>query len=113
MHIVRTTRPRQALAAMAVACIALIAAACVPEPSGPPPTTVPGTIKTVTNATFEWTISREADNGSFAPGQVNYWSAGQSDSTAATYVPTNGNATVLKKNASGTYVPIGSEASVS
>jgi hypothetical protein len=94
-----------------VAATAMALAACTTTPSAPT-TTAPGT-RTVSNATFEWTISREADNGSFAPGQVNYWSAGQSDSTQATYVATNGNATVLKKNASGTYVPIGSEAAVS
>ena len=73
-------------------------------PDPPPVDPGPSTVKTVSNATFEWTISREAD-GSFAPGEVNYWSAGQSDSTVATYVPTNGHVTVLKKNASGTYVP--------
>jgi hypothetical protein len=108
---------RRVVAAVALAVAALAVAACTPPDTGTPGTTTtttpPVANKTVTNATLEWTISREADNGSFAPGQVNYWSAGISDSTAATYVPTNGNVTVLKKNASGTYVPIGSEAAVS
>src|SRR5690606_16382105 len=95
-----------------------VAAACIP-PTEPSPTsststtsTAPSPVRTVTNASFEWTISREANNGAFAPGEVNYWSAGKSDSTAATYVPTNGNATVLKQNASGAYVPINSETTV-
>jgi len=111
-----TTRrgSRRVVAALAVAVAAVAIASCAPPDPGPPtPTTTPSaTIKTVSNASLEWTISREADNGSMAPGQVNYWSAGITDGTAATYVPTNGNATVLKKNASGTYVPIGSETAV-
>jgi hypothetical protein len=112
-----TTRrgPRRVVAAVAVAIAAIAIAACAPPDPGPttPTTAPPASVKTVTNATLEWTISREADNGSMAPGQVNYWSAGITDSTAATYVPTNGNATVLKKNAAGTYVPIGSAPAVS
>jgi hypothetical protein len=109
-----TTTRRRALAVAAVAAIAAVTAACAPPtPPGPPPTTAPGTVRAVSNATLEWTVSREANNGTFAPGQVNYWSAGQSDSTQATYVATNGNATVLKRNAAGTYVPIGSEPAVS
>lgn len=99
----RTLR-RPVLAAVALAAVAALGAACTPSPSE---------ARTVSDATLEWTISREADNGAFAPGQVNYWSAGRSDSTEATYVATDGDVTVLKKNASGTYVPIGSEASVS
>ena len=106
---------RGIVAALAAGAIALVAA-CAPPPSGggttTTTTTAPGAVRTVSNATFEWTISREADNGSMAPGQVNYWSAGVTDSTSATYLPTNGNVTVLKKNAAGTYVPIGSETAV-
>lgn len=123
----QTTRrgSRRVVAALALSVAALALAACVPPDPGPgtPGTTTTSTttsttppvstVKAVSNATLEWTISREADNGSFAPGQVNYWTAGISDSTAATYLPTNGNVTVLKKNGSGTYVPIGSESSVS
>ncbi len=101
--------PRRLVAVVATAIVGLVTAACIaPSPPKPPATQVK-----LTNATLEWTVSREADNGTFAPGEVNYWSAGQSDSTAATYVATNGNATVLKKNAAGTYVPIGSESAVS
>lgn len=104
-----SSRSRRVVAALAVT-ITLVSAACVVQP---PPSVPPDTVKTLTNAVLEWTVSREADFASFAPGEVNYWSAGQSDSTAATYVATNGNATVLKKNASGVYVPIGSEPAVS
>jgi hypothetical protein len=105
---------RRVVAAVAVAVAAIAIAACAPPDPGPttPTTAPPASVRTVSNATLEWTISREADNGSMAPGQVNYWSAGITDGTEATYVPTNGNATVLKKNASGTFVPIGSEPAV-
>lgn len=113
------TPTRRALAAATLfAAGALAAAACTP-PTPPPPTTtttttVPGgSVVTVDDAVLEWAVSREADNGTFAPGQVNYWSAGESDSTEATYVATDGDVTVLKKNAAGTYVPIGSEPAVS
>ena len=106
----RAITRRRTLAVAFAAAAALTAAACAPEPTAPP--VGPGTVKTVSNATFEWTISREVDNGALN-GQPNYWSAGQSDSTSATYTATNGNVTVLKKNASGTFVPIGSEAAVS
>lgn len=95
---------RPLLVAVALATVAALGAACTPPPSE---------TRTVSDATLEWTISREADNGAFAPGQVNYWSAGRSDSTEATYVATDGDVTILKKNASGTYVPIGSESAVS
>jgi hypothetical protein len=107
---------RRALVALALTAVAALAAACVPATPGATTTTTtaaPGTIRAITGAELEWTVSREADSASFAPGQVNYWSAGQSDSTSATYSATNGNATVLKQNAAGTYVPIGSESSVS
>jgi hypothetical protein len=110
-----TTRRKRMLVLAAMTVLIGVAAACVPTtpPASTTTTTVAATVKTVSNATLEWTVSKEANNATFAPGQVNYWSAGQSDSTQATYVPTNGNATVLKKNASGNYVPIGSESAVS
>jgi hypothetical protein len=113
-HMTTTRRTRTLVLAVLTAAFGL-AAACVPTtpPASTTTTTAAATVKTVSNATFEWTVSKEANNGAFAPGQVNYWSAGQSDSTSATYVPSNGNATVLKKNAAGTYVPIGSESAVS
>lgn len=113
----RRTLRRAVVTAFAVSAMALVAA-CVPPPTDPgtptttPPTTAPNTTRTVSNATFEWTFNQQVNKVSQAPGQYNYWSAGITDSTAATYVPTNGNATVLKKNASGAYVPIGSEAAV-
>lgn len=113
-----STRPRAtrgALVAVALAAVAALAAACIPPSTTPTTTTtttVAGTVKSITGAALEWTVSPETDAASFAPGQVNYWSAGQSDSTSATYTATNGNVTVLKKNAAGTYVPIGSETAV-
>ena len=131
MTTTRPTRHRRrstALLGVILGATALVATAC-PEPPpsagsgttttpGPtttaaPTTTTPSSIKTLTNASFEWTVSKQTNNASQAPGQVNYWSAGISDGTAATYTATNGNATVLKKNAAGTYVPIGSETAVS
>ena len=109
----RSSRPatrRRLLGAAAIA-VAMAAVACAPDP-GPAPNPDPS-LRSVSNAVLEWTISREADNASLAPGIVNYWSAGRSDGTAATYVPTNGNVTVQKKNAAGSFVPIGSEPAVS
>lgn len=105
---------RRTLAVAFAAAATMTAAACVPPDSGGTTTTstVSSADKSVTNATFEWTVSREVDNGAMN-GQPNYWSAGQSDSTQGTYVATNANATVLKKNAAGTYVAIGSESAVS
>ncbi|MFN8053426.1 MAG: hypothetical protein U0Q22_18440 [Acidimicrobiales bacterium] len=110
---------RRARTGLALLAATLLGTACFPETPTPgpttttaPTTTTPSNVVSLTDASLEWTVSREADHGTFAPGQVNYWSAGESDSTQATYVPTSGNATVLKKNASGTYVPIGSEPAV-
>lgn len=109
----RSSRPatRRRLLGAAVTAVAMAAVACAPDP-GPAPNPDPS-LRSVSNAVLEWTISREADNASLAPGIVNYWSAGRSDGTAATYVPTNGNVTVQKKNAAGSFVPIGSEPAVS
>src|ERR1700760_3075446 len=85
---------------LALVVTALTTVSCVTPPAGgggpATTTTLASTVRTVTNAGFEWTISREADHGTPAPGLVNYWTAGQSDGTAATYVATNGGATVLK-----------------
>src|SRR6187551_599440 len=60
---------------------------------------------TVSNATFEWTVSDETNALAFN-GQCNFWSGGQSNGTVATYGATGGNATVLKLNASDVYVPV-------
>jgi hypothetical protein len=60
---------------------------------------------TVSNATFEWTVSDETNAAAFN-GQCNFWSGGESDGTAATYGATGGNATVLKLNASDVHVPV-------
>ena len=65
---------------------------------------------TITGATLEWTVSDEANAASFN-GQCNFMSAGKSDGSASTYTATDGNATVLKLNASDEYVPISSYAS--
>lgn len=113
MNIPRTLTRRRTLVVAVAAVVTMAAAACVPPDDGSATTsTVAGVTKAVSNATFEWTISREADNGAMN-GQPNYWSAGQSDSTQSTYTSTNANATVLKKNAAGAFVPIGSDAAVS
>ncbi len=116
-----TTR-RRALGMAAAAAAALVIGACAPEA---PPTTTPTSsttsttvatnpVKTVTNASLEWTISAEANNAAFAPGQYNYWNAGTTPATsAANYVATNGDVTIQKKNAAGTYVDIASESAVS
>lgn len=113
MNTPRILTRRRTLAVAFAAAAAVTASACVPPDTGGATTTstVAGADKVVANATFEWTISREVDNGAMN-GRPNYWSAGQSDSTQSTYVATNGNATVLKKNAAGSYVAIGSEAAV-
>lgn len=106
MKHLKPTTGRRGLFAAAMLAAALAITACAPDPG------IPDTTRAVQNATFEWTISREADKGAYN-GQVNYWSAGQSDSTQATYVPTDGNVTVLKRNSAGGFVPIGADASVS
>ncbi|MEZ5252620.1 MAG: hypothetical protein R2689_02010 [Microthrixaceae bacterium] len=59
----------------------------------------------ITDATFEWSVSEEANTGSFN-GQCNFMSAGVSDGYAGTYKATDGNATVLKLNSANEYVPI-------
>lgn len=98
------TRRRTMAVAFAAAAIAVVAA-CTPPPDGE-------NTKSVSNAAFEWTVSNETNNGAF-DGSHNFWAAGQSTGTEAQYKATDGNAAVLKKNASGTYVPIGSESAVS
>ena len=97
-----------------VGLTSLVASACFQEPpaGGGTTTSTMSSVKTLTNASFEWTFSEQTNVRSMAPGQPNYWSAGVSDSTQATYNATDGGATVLKKNAAGTYVPIGSEPAV-
>jgi len=117
---------RSALGAVAAVAAALVIGACAPET---PPTTTPTSstsstttsstvptnpVKSVTAARLEWTISAEANNAAFAPGQYNYWNAGTTPATTeGAYVATNGDVTIQKKNASGTYVNIGSEPAVS
>lgn len=113
---------RSLLGAAVAAAAALTIGACVPEApptsttptTSTPPTTAPNTVRTLDDVALNWTISQEANNGSFAPGQVNFWNAGATAaSSEATYVATDGDVTIQKKNASGTFVNIGSESSVS
>lgn len=59
----------------------------------------------IENATFEWDVNIEANIGAFN-GSCNYLSAGESDGSASTYNPTDGNATVVKLTAEDTYEPI-------
>lgn len=105
---------RRVLGVAAVAAAAVTLGACVPET--PPATTTPvdpALIKTITNGTLDWTISQEANNGAFS-GDVNFWNASATPATnQATYKATDGDITVLKKNAAGNYVAIGSESAVS
>lgn len=116
---------RSALGVAASVAAALVIGACAPE--APPSTTTPTSststtsttvapdpVKAVDAATLHWTISQEANNAAFAPGQQNYWNAGTTPATnEAGYLATDGDVTIEKKNASGTYVAIGSEPSVS
>jgi hypothetical protein len=96
-----TTRRRGARLLAAVTGAALVGSAMV----GIGAPAAGAATGTVTDATFEWAVSDEANAASFN-GQCNFWSAGQSDGTAGTYVATNGNATVVKLNAADQYVPI-------
>lgn len=104
---------RRVLGVAAVAAAAVMVGACVPET--PPATTAPvdpSLIKTINNGTLDWTISQETNNGAFS-GAVNYWNASTTPATnAATYKATDGDVTVLKKNAAGNFVAIGSETAV-
>lgn len=59
----------------------------------------------ITGATFEWSVNDEANTGAFN-GDCNFMSAGESDGSAGTYGATDGNATVLKRNSDGAFVPI-------
>ncbi len=59
----------------------------------------------ITEATFEWAVSDEANTGAFN-GSCNFMSAGESDGHVGTYTATDGDATVLKLNAAGNHVPI-------
>ncbi len=59
----------------------------------------------ITEATFEWSVSDEANTGAYN-GSCNYMSAGESDGSQSTYGASDGDATVLKLTASGTYAPI-------
>jgi hypothetical protein len=110
---------RSLLGAAVAAAAALTIGACVPE--APPTSTTSttttstptSTVETLDNVSLDWTISQETNNGSFAPGQVNFWNAGATPATdAASYLAIDGDVTIKKKNASGTYVNIGSETAV-
>ena len=59
----------------------------------------------ITEATFEWSVSDEANAGAYN-GSCNSMSAGESDGSSATFRATDGDATVLKLTAAGTYAPI-------
>ena len=59
----------------------------------------------ISGATFEWSVSDEANAGAFN-GSCNFMSAGESDGSQGTYRATDGDATVLKLTAAGTHAPI-------
>src|SRR5262245_46526261 len=100
----RSTQNRTSLRLAAVALVASAAvAACTPPPTGGGGTPEPS--ESITAATFEWTVSEEANTGAFN-GQCNFMSAGKSDGLVGTYTGTNGNATVQKLNASNAYVTV-------
>lgn len=112
----------RAIMGLLIGAIALIGAACVPpdEGGGSGSTTTstttttsvaPDVIETLDAVDLEWTLSREMNNGAYN-GQANWWSAGATDGTSATYNATDGDVTVLKQNAAGTFVEIGSEPAV-
>lgn len=102
---------------------ALIGAACTPPDEGGGSTTTTSTtttttivdpepdIETLNDVSLEWTLSREMDNGAYN-GETNYWSAGVTDGTEATYLAADGDVNVLKKNADGDYVALNSEPAV-
>lgn len=92
---------------LAASIATMLAGAGLVVAGAQPAAAAPGT---VTGATFEWRFSDETNAAAFN-GQCNFWSAGKSDGTAATYTATNGNATVLKLNAAGGYDPISGYAS--
>jgi hypothetical protein len=59
----------------------------------------------LSGAVFEWSVNDESNTGAFN-GQCNFMSGGVSDGSASTYRATDGDATVLKRTAAGTFAPV-------
>lgn len=111
------SRRSPAILGTAVATAALALGACVVEQPADPATGTPSTTtttvqtggnQTITNARLELTLNAESDMISHS-GMPNYWSAGITDGTQSTYVPTNGNVTVYKQ-VGANRVPVGTGA---
>ncbi|MFN7148590.1 MAG: hypothetical protein ACK4V6_03835, partial [Microthrixaceae bacterium] len=59
----------------------------------------------LSGAVLEWSVNDESNTGAFN-GQCNFMSGGISDGMSPTYRATDGDATVLKRNAAGADVPV-------
>lgn len=59
----------------------------------------------LSGAVLEWSVNDESNTGAFN-GQCNFMSGGISDGMSSTYRATDGDATVVKRTATGTYAPV-------
>ena len=92
------TRSRRSLAVVLVAALGLGWSAALAVDAGAEPVVITG-------AVFEWSVNDESNTGAFN-GQCNFMSGGISDGYAATYRSGDGDATVVKRTATGTYAPV-------
>lgn len=92
------SRPRSTLAALVAVAVGLGWSAVVARDAGAQQVLLSG-------AVFEWSVNDESNTGAFN-GQCNFMSGGISDGSAATYRATDGDATVLKRTAAGTFAPV-------
>ena len=92
------TRSRRSLAVVLVATLGLGWSAALAVDAGAEPVVITG-------AVFEWSVNDESNTGAFN-GQCNFMSGGISDGYAATYRSGDGDATVVKRTATGTYAPV-------
>lgn len=91
-------RSRICLAALLVVASGLTWSTVVARDAGAEPVQLSG-------AVFEWSVNDESNTGAFN-GQCNFMSGGISDGDAPTYRATDGDATVVKRTAAGTYSPV-------
>lgn len=92
------SRSRTSLATVLVLALGLTWSTVVARDAGAEPVLLDG-------AVFEWSVNDESNTGAFN-GQCNFMSGGVSDGHAATYRATDGDATVVKRTAAGTYSPV-------
>lgn len=92
------SRSRSTLAAVVAVAVGLSWSAVVARDAGAQQVLLSG-------AVFEWSVNDESNTGAFN-GQCNFMSGGVSDGFAATYRATDGDATVLKRTANGTFAPV-------